>query len=1161
MKKLINSEMSTLLVPMKVYALRVGKSPVPTVFTNLADDFTRIKLNPLGDLVPSELMSDKTTEKPGIHVHWFIPKSLRQGIQASPEEPPVYPRVPNRYIITRLWKMKNESTVSVKNWLVESDVLQLTCTPENYNDDSCSYPYLQDSQLPYRFLGRVYPYGTVVSKAETSVDVLTTINSGNPVFSVVYSYCRNVFGFYDDLLDDNQKRIENADISYSIRGYYEGEALIVKDADECLGLYNWKPSAAAAFPAKPFLHGFITNISWESDLVDYNGPFIRGLKSPELAVGNTSAEALSALKSSSLKNENLMKVLLNNKVHELTELNGVFKSNYSEHEQRFITKSEEKIYTLQSLLNSKDYQELPDIPALDKRYYDRLKRLESERTQSIYELNATKSEINDIWSKYVLKSLILFPPADKAAAQKWMKTYEEMLKTLFEKSQQLNDQIQELQKQIEFLTQQLNEDLKNNYEAQKTAGDRYFEPNAPVLLLSGVERNHVFKPKNEDGKDDPLICRSISDTLDYLPIAFKLRGQDYAVQIQRTDLIKPDALVGECKEVLLESALFLGCNSSFILESIINKTGIQNLTAAERAYLLQEILTTQKTPFSETGKIYPDANCMNFWEGMNWEPIMLYWRGLYYPDKELLTSQPSLKNWKLQDSDYTYIGEAVTTDQPVTLEGRILLTPQVTDLLYERVQKYLADHDLNRLKGLNELGVLSQMLDSFNDRFLMNLLVLRFPAIIYKNGSVDLADAVRQALSDFIIEKPIFNSFFSPLRGGFFKFDKIRLIDTFGEFQNVECKSLAISEDLSPEKGKHGTYVMLPPRFMQSTKLQFDFLDSKTNAPCDFSLKDTPICGWVIPNHIDQSLMLYDESGQMLGSLVVTGFKDSPVMLRPAAGHSEIPIMQREIKAFADEILSRSSQHENVLTPLLGIIDSSFWDIQGSGGAQSTGLSLYIGRPLVLARARMSIVQEGPLARFKVLESNTKTPVPIPPTSIESFKMPLVVGERDHLEDGVIGFFIENGQKTYAQFNSIYCQEETSDYFNKNNKADIPMAVSGKNQTLTVLIDPLQTMNLISGMLPVMTQRIPQNRIETALNSLYLTLYTGPILVGNEPLVMPYANIPDRAWSFIVPLGDDKWYETSDLYPANGNAFLAKDPIGIAEGFLKLKAGENHETK
>lgn len=95
-------DLSTLCVPMKVQAMMVGQSPSPTIFADIPDNFTNIVFNPLGDLVPSGIMNTKATEKPGVHLHWILPAGLRQGLQQKEDEKPEYPRVPDRWIISRL---------------------------------------------------------------------------------------------------------------------------------------------------------------------------------------------------------------------------------------------------------------------------------------------------------------------------------------------------------------------------------------------------------------------------------------------------------------------------------------------------------------------------------------------------------------------------------------------------------------------------------------------------------------------------------------------------------------------------------------------------------------------------------------------------------------------------------------------------------------------------------------------------------------------------------------------------------------------------------------------------------------------------------------------------------------------------------------------------
>lgn len=81
--------------------------------------------------------------------------------------------------------------------------------------------------------------------------------------------------------------------------------------------------------------------------------------------------------------------------------------------------------------------------------------------------------------------------------------------------------------------------------------------------------------------------------------------------------------------------------------------------------------------------------------------------------------------------------------------------------------------------------------------------------------------------------------------------------------------------------------MMLPPRFMQPTWLDFNWIQARSGENCDFNLPDSPICGWMIPNYMDQSLLIYDEEGYMPGSLIVTAFDGDRVHWRNAPGTPE----------------------------------------------------------------------------------------------------------------------------------------------------------------------------------------------------------------------------------------------------------------------------------
>jgi len=1159
---------SVLCIPIKVQAMMVGKSPAKKIFANIADDYSRFSINPLGDYVPSGIMNDKSTEKSGVHLHWMLPDSLRQGWQKNDESAPEYLKVPNRWVVTRILSRNEEPTkLEFKHWMVESDALDFESKPELGNVGSLTYPKLDDPSFPYRILGRSYPYDAIMPEPEERLDNLTALGPGNPEFSVIYPFSHNVFGFYDDLLDAAGVRYENIGISYVVRGYYEDELDIIQSAEMCMEQLGWAAPKVMQYPATIALHGVITGLDWIDDRKDYNSEIIDNLKQPELAVGNTSAEAAAALQAvHDPANEHTMRLLLHDHSHKLLSLNGIYQTDYSDHERRFGVQAEKRAYKLQSTINDSSYSDLPVLTPEEQIVFRNLQAGIGELYSLHFAIHAKRLLIYDLWCKYMTKALVT-DIIEKKEAEKLMLIYEEQIEQELEVLQQLEQEADEKHDRIVQLENQFIHHA--SFELQQAENGRYYVPNPPVLLMAGAQRGSLFQAKN---REKLLKCRLLHQCITALKFQFSLRGQQYEAIIHANEVVSNADAVGNYGKLFQEAALFAENSAPTIAQLIGEQLQLLPFSEDERKSLIESIQQVQRSVNAGMvllGQSFPDRSFLQVWKGP-WNPVILCWRGIYYPDLELVGSKPTLSRWSFQDNDYRYIG-TMDTQNAVAMEGKILLSPHIAEQLKALSLKQLGKDDM--LAELDNLDYLSQALDGFNDRLLMSQLTLRFPIMVLKKGSAQLADRVRAALASTEYEKPLFNTFFSPLRGGFFKFDELRLIDTFGQFQQITVSEYAVAENMRREQQQiRDRYIMLPPRFVQPTRLDFNWLQARSKEICDFNLPDSPICGWLIPNHADSSLLVYDEAGNMLGSLVVTAFERNAVQWRNAPGitinnggmlfaehsHPLPTTMNPEMKAFLSEILRRSQeQQEDVLTPLLQIIDSALWDIHGAFTSNATGLSLYVGKPLVLAKASIKLEQCGPPAAYKSIDKTTKKPQPIPDISLKQFQMPLWVGEKHHSGDGVIGFFQLDGDSEYRQFNSAFVKKDRqSDYLKCNNEITISADEHAEAKTLSLILDPMASIHLISGMLPVYEQRIPPDRIETALANLFLTLYAGPMLVGEENVVMPLTNLPERKWSFITPQDIENWIETDKLSPSNENAFLAKPPYRAVEGWLKLNIQE-----
>ena len=112
----------SLLVPMNIQAAVINDPVLAGVaFTDGAYNY-----NNLSDyLSPEPTPFNDTGEPPtkGIHVHWELPASFRNGVQETQESQPEYPLVPNRWLILRYWPGHSTTKRQVKAWVLLSDHL------------------------------------------------------------------------------------------------------------------------------------------------------------------------------------------------------------------------------------------------------------------------------------------------------------------------------------------------------------------------------------------------------------------------------------------------------------------------------------------------------------------------------------------------------------------------------------------------------------------------------------------------------------------------------------------------------------------------------------------------------------------------------------------------------------------------------------------------------------------------------------------------------------------------------------------------------------------------------------------------------------------------------------------------------------------------------
>ncbi len=624
-----------------------------------------------------------------------------------------------------------------------------------------------------------------------------------------------------------------------------------------------------------------------------------------------------------------------------------------------------------------------------------------------------------------------------------------------------------------------------------------------------------------------------------------------------------------------------------------------------------------------------------------WAPIHLDWEVQYVP------STNGIDDWALDENDFApdldKLPSADAIEQGVTLKGRAHLTAGIADTVAAAVRQSLTQAALSGGSGSIDPGKREAFLSQYSQTILNKVqnMSLQFKVETTTStgtagatGSIsqidrseldDIAsalenmdvlcgalDAFHQQLRGGIMGdgtttlaegQSIPNPFF-PMRAGFLRIVRLRLVDGFGQVLD-----LADSGDQSPvnpalinasipmELDNHPNLQLLSPRFTSPSRLWMRFSDaSGANDPDGTATQAnstvSPICGFLLPNHLDGALEFFDANGQNQGVLrpdAVAGivWEDSPGLPSTVGQTPERAISSQFSAGIARGLLDwgtadaslGSGAREDALSAFLRIIDSTLWSVDPFGHHGDEHLSLLIGHPIAVVRASV---------RLEVQE-------PITLDIINKIALPLRLGALKHWQDGLLGYFISDDYRTFycsdaavtgfarevgpgegflQQINAVedYYQQFADDLgsdvlsgstatppaqgrapVNHPYVNDSGLMTIRPNQEirLTLLVEPQAFVHGTAGLLPRKDIGFRRSWIATGLANISPTFRFGPVLVDPKTIKMPVAVESFGSWSWdhrtsITAWGEDK------VVNATQDAILPIDPVTGSEGWLRL---------
>ncbi len=1125
----------------------------------------------------------------------FIQNSVSQGEME-------YASAPDCWHVLRIFTEYDTETgapkVSLRAWIVES---RHAVRDSRAGAGRVTIPAKdeKDGTFYALYLGRKSDYESwTPDDSSNYIDKITAVGPGDPMFGAFYPNSKTVFGIHDSFLTPNGEKEKSGVYTYLVTGWH---ADLIADPltgevnnrlwNSCMEALQWSlPDSNVDQPKGVLCHGMLYHVNWQGKDFDYESNIPKA--EPEIMWGQTSIEALSTLIASKLPDEQkdaakLLEAFHYELLSELDHPDGIQKLEEKIHTKGFSPSDGGIVYEIK-LPDSENSHDPPDrmrsLPESMGEGLRQLNKTQREREKIQRKIACLQWETYSTWYKYVSDRTGPMPDVDIDLCNKIVDQIGGRIKTFQSKLAESNLQVKALSDKIKL-------EIKSNPQLKgcllkAVNGPAFYQPNDPVLLFSGegVSRSFRHGYDHHFSQNGKLSCRSTEHTVS----GVNLKPREKAVQVTSEMLFKfidkmPEGktpIPHEIPSLLAETLLLDTHQSKLIAHAAYLEAGIKNPTLSENqslaeqiekiqtliwnACLVQNVTAQQLADASGLMGEVPDKIGVKR-HTQAWVPLAMEWKVNILKSDELKSDYSNLlEEWKLDDIDFSYLKKQMK-ELPFFAEGSVILTPHAPHNLQKTLQNYIdkldpsepnRDELLHICDQLVHLDVLSQSLSGFNTSMLMRKETLQFPVFDFQDR--DLAKKVKNIIGLMNDFSPLPNHIFNPVYAGFMQLFELWIVDAFGQIKDLgkQPPSL-ISEELSTKAEAYKNWMTLRPRVTQASRLNFDWISADENQFLNSDPSTSPICGWVLPNHLDNSLMIYNGLGEAQGEIRQQNQNDIQWIPAPNTAIHRTDLENAQLSGFVNGLFNIVKKRFDAFQELLNNIDETLRSIDPLGFRQNQSLSVLIGRPLALVNAGVGLEFDGfpaysqsygDLKQYLEKGFNSK--------GFENLKWPVRMGDISQIGDGLLGYFIKGPSNPYQLFHAVpgsNPQPHQSGYVTYDHTLQLDFTKARRQIELTLLIDPRAGIHLTTGFQPVTYAEIPPEYVSAALNNMYVTFGINPLINQPGKVSMPLPTIDkSMTWSWVELHEIKKWREISKIFDDPSIAAFPESRYDIKEGWLKL---------
>ena len=599
----------------------------------------------------------------------------------------------------------------------------------------------------------------------------------------------------------------------------------------------------------------------------------------------------------------------------------------------------------------------------------------------------------------------------------------------------------------------------------------------------------------------------------------------------------------------------------------------------------------------------PDLVGVTTW-AQPWIPMWLEW--------ELQVEgidPPTLEAWHLGAVDLETQGTAGQGAGTV-LRGRALLTTGAAHTLHRAISDWLTAED--KLDAIHAGQVdeateaAYQTLDAAVDK--LDVVTAALDGMRTQLLGLAVTDGLRRPASGGGIANPAPIAPPHMLLAGALTLTRARLLDAFGRTLDVPVGQVAVP--MRSALPARPNALAVAPRLMRPARWQFKLVDAKTEVgtvgvnarvdQIDTTLQVNPVAGFVMPDHLDESLELFSVDGSPIGELLhepvsggvmweIAAGREGPADSGPlyglapaqqALGRFANGLVAADAAARAGAPLAPDSGQETALSALLRAIDTTLWTVDSFAALGSEHVAGLVGRPIAVVRAQLKLELRPP-DDIDLSDAQRAEEWADAEREAARHAFPVRIGEVTRSDDGVLGFFVDDD---YAHFRlvdkaiagtaaeagrsrgqlGLYASVTgmppktsiTHPYIAGTDDADTLMLHIGQSVTLTIFMHPAGKATLTSGVLPRKALQLARDWVGPGLATIAPSLRTGPVMVETDldkegQVRLPKVSVFGKDQNFLWRDTPATW-RTDAILAATQTALLPDTPAELREGWIRV---------